>query len=339
MSIAQLQQLPSPESVRAEYPLTPQHRIGEQRKEIQDVITGADPRLLAIVGPCSAYPFDTVRKYADRLARLSEQISERILIVMRTYIQKPRTTVGWPGPLNQPDPLGPIDIPLGTRLCREMEVDVSKKLPIADEMLFMDNGGYFDDVLSYMALGARSAEDMPHRFVASGVEIPVGVKNPTSGDIETGVNGVQAVQASHEFAHGGYQVKTSGNPHAHLLLRGGKDHSNYGPRSIALAHKLLHDPKRGIRNPAIVVDASHDNARNGTGKDPLLQEHVLRDVLLGISQQREEYACVRGFMMESNIKAGSQKISPQMDPEISITDPCLGWEDTERILKDAAEQI
>lgn len=332
-----VQSLPPAEEIVQKYPITPDHRIPERRQMIQNVLAGVDKRLLMIVGPCSAYPFDTVREYADLLARLQEEIEEKILLVLRTYIQKPRTTVGWPGPLNQPDPLQPPDIIRGIHECRRMMCDTALKLPIADEMLFTHNGPYFDDALSYLALGARSAEDMEHRYIASGLDMGVGVKNPTSGDIEIGVNGVQAAQAPHTFAHHKHQVETTGNPYAHLILRGGKSSSNYGPRNIALADKLLKE--RRVLNPAIIVDASHDNSLNGIGKDPLLQEDVLLAVLHGIGRGREEYQTVRGFMMESNIKPGSQKIQPSMDPHISITDPCLGWGDTRRILMSAADQL
>jgi len=340
MSFETITPLPSVEDIAERYPITDEQNITENREAISRVLSGEDSRLLVITGPCSAYPFDTVREYSDRLAALRDEgIREKILLVLRTYIQKPRTTVGWPGPLNQPDPMQGTDIVSGIEQCRSMMCDVGKEHPIADEMLFTHNKDYFGSALSYTALGARSAEDMEHRYIASGVNMPVGVKNSTSGDIEVGVNGVQAVQAPHEFAHHGDHVRSSGNPNAHLILRGGKDSSNYGPRSIAKAHKMMTEKKRGIVNPSIVVDASHDNSRNGTGKDPLLQEHVVNDVVLGITGDREEYEHVRGFMMESNIASGSQKISTTMDPHISITDPCLGWEDTERILRSMAEKL
>ena len=337
MSFKKISNLPSAEDIAERYPATPEHKIAERRTEVANVLEGKDKRLLVITGLCSAFPFDTVREYSDRLARLREEIGEQLCLVLRTYIQKPRTTVGWSGPLNQPNPLGKPNIKKGILQCRAMMCDVAKEHPLADEMLFTHNRDYFGSLLSYVALGARSAEDMEHRYIASGVDMPVGVKNPTSGDIGVGINGVEAVQASHDFAHHGEHVHSSGNPHAHLILRGGKESSNYGPRSIAIANKGLLE--RGVQNPAIIVDASHDNSRNGTGKDPLLQEHVLRDVLLGKTTEREEYQFVRGFMIESNIKGGSQKIRRGMDPSVSITDPCLSWEDTERILRSIADQL
>lgn len=339
MAFTIIKPLPSVEEIAEKYPVTDAHRIPERRRMLSDILAGTDKRLLVITGMCSAFPFDTVREYSDRLARLQEEISEKIQLCLRTYIQKPRTTVGWTGPLNQPDPLLPPDIVRGIHLCRKMMCDVGQQHPLADEMLFTHNEAYFDPVLSYTAIGARSTEDAEHRNIASGIDMPAGMKNPTSGDIEIGVNSVQAAQASHVLSHHRHQVVTSGNPFAHLILRGGKDSSNYGPRSIAKAHKFLTDPKRNIMNPAIIVDASHDNSQNGSGKDPELQEDVVQAVMLGIVRQRPEYQHVRGFMLESNIKSGSQKASATMDPHVSITDPCLGWEDTARILREAAARL
>ncbi len=337
MAFTYISDLPASSKISELYPVTPEHKIDERRAQICSILSGNDERLLLITGLCSAFPFDTVLQYADQLSRLQEEVGKKLCIVLRTFIQKPRTTVGWPGPLNQPDPLCAPDIVKGIHSCRAMMHVVGKQLPLADEMLFTHNEDYFGALLSFTTLGARSAEDMEHRYIASGIDMAVGVKNPTSGDIEVGVNGVEAVQAPHEFAHHGQHVRSSGNSYAHLILRGGKKDSNYGPRSIAEAHTLLHERK--VRNPSILVDASHDNSRHGFVKDPLLQEHVIRDVLFGITSRREEYSFVRGFMMESNMKGGSQKISPTMDPHISITDPCLSWQDTERIVRNIADQL
>lgn len=331
--------LPSAGEIAQQYPVTDAHQIPQRRQMLSNILAGLDKRLLVILGPCSASPFDTVREYSDLLARFQEEVVGTIQFCLRTYIQKPRTTVGWTGPLNQPDPLLPPDIVRGIHLCRQMMCDVGQQHPLADEMLFTHNGPYFDPVLSYTAIGARSAEDAEHRYIASGIDMPVGLKNPTSGDIEIGVNSVQAAQASHTFSYHQQEVRTSGNSDAHLILRGGKDSSNYGPKSIARAHALMTDPKRAIRNPAIIVDASHDNSQNGNGKDPTLQEHVMESVLLGILQQRPEYQHVRGFMMESNILPGSQKIVAGMNPYVSITDPCMGWEETQRILRNLAARL
>lgn len=347
MAITTLKALPSAEQVTSQYPLEAEHDVEARRDTVRSVIErreGQRRRLLLIIGPCSAWPSDAVREYADRLSALQERVSDQVLCVLRTYLQKPRTTVGWPGPLNHPDPLSDPDLARGIIECRRLLHAVGKQLPLADEALFTHNDAHFADLLSYIALGARSAEDMEHRYVASGFDAPVGVKNPTSGDIVVGVNGVESVQASHEFAYHGHHVRTSGNEHAHLILRGGRPPNathavpNYDPTSIARAHKILLERK--VKHPAILVDASHDNSVNGTGKDPTLQTHVARSILSGIRDQREEYEYVVGLMIESFLLHGSQKISPNMNMNgLSITDPCLGWERTERLVLEIADTL
>ena len=327
------------DEVSQQYPVTSEHQIAERRQEVYDVISGEDARLMIVGGPCSAWPFDAVREFADRYTRLQEEVQEKLLLVMRTYIQKPRTTVGWPGPLNQPDPQGSPDIREGVIECRKMMCDVGKQLPLADEMLFTHNRGHFEPLLSYMAVGARSTLDQEHRYVASGMDPALGIKNPTSGDIEEGVQGIQCVQMPHIFELGEWETESSGNPYAHLILRGGKNDSNYSPRSIALAGALLEKAK--VENPAIIVDASHNNSLNGGGKDPTLQEHVLHSVMWGVERRRPEYRNVRGFMMESFLKGGKQsdKTKPLDMEGLSITDACLSWEDTERIIKETADKL
>lgn len=319
-------------------PVLPQHRVEEHREEIQRILDGRDQRLMMIVGPCSAWPMEAVRKYADRLARLQEDVREELLLVLRCYIQKPRTTVGWSGPLNQPDPEKPVDIAKGIHQCSQLMYNVGKQLPLADEMLFTHNDGYFGPRLSYVALGARSGEDMEHRYIASGLDAPVGVKNTTEGNIETGVNGVLAIQHSHTFAYHQNQVRTTGNPYAHLILRGGNDgRPNYDPQALAKATGLMEE--KDILHPAIIVDTSHDNSHNGHGKDPELQEIVVESVMAGIRRDREEYRHVRGFMIESFLLQGSQKNPPFRKDGLSITDPCLGWEQTELLLRETADQL
>lgn len=295
-----------------------------------------------VIGPCSAWPLDCVEQYAERLARVQEDVRERLLLVLRTYIQKPRTTIGWPGPLTQPDPRpsARADINRGIVECRKMLWTTGKLLPLADEMLFTHNGAYFDDLLSYLALGARSSSDQEHRFIASGLDCPIGVKNSVDGNIEVGVDGVQCVQHPHEFPWRGNQVATDGNPLAHLILRGGKSGSNYDPRSMASASKMLRDPKRKIVHPMIVVDASHDNCQNGHGKDPKLQPHVVRTVMSAKRDGIEGYDLVKGFMVESFLQHGAQPISENMRTDgQSITDPCLGWEDSQRLIFSTADAI
>ena len=343
MSLTIEHPLPDAEDILLEYPVTHEHAIDRRREDVRKILDGRDKRLMMLVGPCSAWPFDAVREYADRLERLQEDVRDELLLIMRCYIQKPRTTVGWPGPLNQPNPKGPVNISEGIKQCSALIDDVARRAPLADEMLFTHNADYFVPKLSYLALGARSAEDMEHRYIASGVDVPVGIKNPTSGDIEIGVNGVLSVQAPHVFAYHQNQVRTSGNPYAHLILRGGGGSSNYDPQSIAKADLLMEKlaAEKKIVHPAIMIDASHDNSFNGHGKDPELQSFVVETVMNGIRRNREEYRHVKGFMLESFIKHGKQsEKAEEFDMGgLSITDPCLGWEQTEELIRQTADDL
>jgi len=340
MALIEEADLISPEEVLGQFPSLPDHRIENRRDEIRRILDGRDPvRKLAILGPCSAWPSQAVEDYMGMTADLQEKVKDRVLLVGRTYLQKPRTTVGLPGPLYQPDPQRPVDINEGILQCRKMLSNVARRIGCADEMLFTHNGPYFDDLIAYLAIGARSTENSEHRFIASGLEMPVGIKNSTGGSIELGVNSVISAQAEHRFAYRGKQVHSTGNPYAHLILRGGGGRSNYDPESIALADKLMRGKK--IANPAVIVDASHDNSLNGSGKDPTLQEMVVQTVLLGITNKRKEYEIIKGFMLESFIKEGKQdEKGPNYDMGgLSITDPCMGWERTERLVRQTADTI
>ncbi len=328
--------LPTPEELQSLHPVTEEHSIDAHRREIECVLSRQDSRLLVVAGPCSAFPFSTVDEYADRFAGLREELSEKLLLVQRVYIQKPRTIGGWTGPSTFPDPEKGADIRQGILSCREMMCDIAMRNPIYDEMLHIENHDSIAPVLSGVAVGARSTEDADHRSVASGAGMPVGMKNPTSGNIEIGVNSVRAAQMQRDFPYKGKHLRTKGNPYAHLILRGGTDGPNYSPHDIAQADKLL---RAHAQNPAMIIDASHDNSLNGHGKDPTLQEFVLRSVMDGIVAQRNEYEHVAGFMLESNIKGGKQGVSNEMDPHVSITDACLSWEDTERILREVAGRL
>ncbi len=343
MAIQTIQALPSVEEISEAIPVKPSHRIPEHRAAVQRIIEGGDPRKLAIVGPCSAYPVEAVEAYAEKLARLQEQLHDQILIVMRCYTQKPRTTTGWTGIMQEPDPLeGKKDLVKGIWTARRMMSNVADILPIADEMLYSENAPYCEPLLTYIAVGARSTEDQEHRQLASGLDLPVGMKNTTSGSIEIGVNGVVAAQAQHEFPYRGLHVRTSGNPHAHLILRGGNDGPNYDPHSIATADRLLQEQVRKgtIKNPAILIDASHDNAMNGSGKDPELQSDVVHAVLRCLLRGRKEYQRIVGFMIEGYEKSGKQSIKEGMDMEgLSITDGCLDWKQTEVLLKEMADLL
>lgn len=327
--------LPSAASVLERHPILPAHKVAEHRAAIARILRGEDRRKLAIIGPCSAWPMDAVREYADRLARLQEEVAGELLLVLRTYVQKPRTAVGWAGPLNQPDPAGDPDIDAGIEQCSRLMHDVGQQLPLADEMLFTHNDDYFSGRISYLAIGARSGEDMEHRYVASGMDMPVGIKNTTGGDIQVGVNGVKSVQSPHVFAHHQSQVRSSGNPDAHLILRGGGGRANYDPQSIARARKLLAEQ---TKQPAVIIDASHDNSANNQGKDPRLQHVVVASVMEGVRRRFADYEVVKGFMIESFIKPGKQPDKGPFDlGGLSITDPCLGWEETEELVRRMAE--
>ena len=328
------------------FPIYPEHQqfIGGNRREIEAILAGRDKRLIMIAGPCSMgpdisgenNPLNADYEYADRLAALQEEVEEEIKLVMRCYTQKPRTTTGWKGLIYQPNPLKPVDMRQGTLSCARAMHRLSKQVPLADEMLNVSNADVFDPFLSWVAVGARSAEDQPHREVVSGKDLPVGLKNPTSGDITIGVNNVVAAQNPHVFPQDGYQVTSSGNPFAHLVLRGGTNGSNYGAQAVGLATKLMLDKK--VQNPAIIVDASHANSQGMNGKDPRLQDGVVASVMTGMKYNADGYQYVRGFMLESHIKEGKQSDKgPVFEPGLSITDACRGWEGTERLILKLAE--
>lgn len=344
MTYQRINPLPLVEDVLGRFPSLPElHRVQEHRADVRRVLSGEDPRLLMVVGPCSAWPSDAVKEYADRLARLRERIRERVEVVMRCYLQKPRTSEGWPGPLIQPDPLAEPDIVKGIWSCRELMHRVGMQLPLTDEMLYIGDDPYFADLLTSVALGARSSADQQHRDVASGLlslddDCPVGVKHPVEGSIEVGIDGVQRTQHPQHLPHGGWHVRTEGNRFAHLILRGSPAGPNYDPQSLARAAKLMREPKRDIRNPAIIVDASHGNCGNGHGKDHTLQKHVVQTVLHARESGLEGYELVRGCMVESFIVGGRQDISAAMRRDgQSITDPCLSLEDTEALLLQTAD--
>ena len=261
---------------------------------------------------------------------------------MRVYIQKPRTTKGWTGPVNQPHPLEAPDIEAGARYCRKMMVDVIEMgLPIADEALFTHNARGFLEMLSWVAIGARSTEDQEHRIFASAIDCPVGMKNPTSGMVEIGVNSIVAAQYPHTAVFDGHQGETSGNPYAHLILRGGASGPNYHIEHILEAKRAME--KHQVTNPSIIIDASHDNCRIAGEKTLERQIQVVHEVMSNLRDFPELKHIVKGFMIESFLKPGNQKLDPN-NPDavdlggLSITDPCLGWEQTEKLLMELVEK-
>ena len=343
MNITIIKKLPSVEDIIERFPLSESgHRkINRDRNEIKNILEGKDSRFLVIVGPCSAWPMEAVLEYAHKLKNLEEKLKDHIKIVMRVYIQKPRTTKGWTGPINQPDPLKKANIENGIYYAREMMVKVVELgLPIADEVLFTHNAKSFQELLSWVAIGARSTEDQEHRIFASALGCAVGLKNPTYGSIDIGVNSVVAAQHPHIAILDGHEVQTHGNPYAHLVLRGGQQGTNYSKEHIKIAEKEME--KHGIQNPAIIVDASHDNCKVDGKKFHRQQIKVVREVLETMKNENELRKVVKGFMIESFIKEGNQKIDPTHPENIdlgglSLTDPCLDWEQTEELLLELNE--
>lgn len=340
-----MKKLPTAAELTRRHPLSElaRERIRRDREEIRAILDGRDARLLMIVGPCSAWPDEAVCRYAERLKALEPRVRDQLKLVLRTYVQKPRTSRGWTGPINQPDPFGVPDIEAGMDYCRSMMVRIVEMgLPIADEALFTHNSQGFLELLSWIAIGARSSEDPEHRIWASASDAPVGLKNPTSGCIGVGSNSVLAAQSPHTAVFDGFQVETGGNPYAHLVLRGGVEGPNYHLNDLYLARRCLRD--RGVRNPAVVIDASHDNSRIDGRKEPEAQEDVLREVLANLRVRDDLRGFVRGFLVESFLKAGRQEVEA-CRPEtidlggLSITDPCLSWERTEALLLDVAGEL
>ena len=309
-------------------------------REISDIFTGADNRLLLIIGPCSADKEDSVLDYICRLAKLQEQVKDKILFIPRVYTNKPRTTGdGYKGMVHQPDPMEKPDMLQGIIAIRKLHTRVISETGFfcADEMLYPDNYKYLSDVLSYVAVGARSVENQQHRLVSSGINVPVGMKNPTSGDYSVMLNSITAAQHSHTFIYDGWEVKSAGNPLSHAILRGsvdknGKTHPNYHYEDLA---RLCEEyGKKELKNPAVIIDANHSNS----GKQYLEQVRICKEVLHSCRHSEDIKNMVKGFMIESYIEDGCQKVEEGIYGK-SITDPCLGWEKTERLILDMADLL
>ena len=312
-------------------------RVAQDRKEIKEILAGNDGRLLIIVGPCSAWPEEAVRVYAEQLAELAKLYKEDIKIVMRVYTQKPRTIIGWAGVALQPDPFELPDINKGTIYVRKMMREIIEMgLPIADEVLFTNLFEYRSDMLSWAAIGARSSEDQEHRAFASEMPFAVGIKNPTSGNIQIGVNGVASAQNSHVFVRRDKQVVSIGNEYAHIVLRGGVEGSNYSMKHLKRVDELY--KKHDIYNPAIIVDASHDNTRIDDAKDYMRQSRTVMSVLQSCKKNKDIHKLVKGFLIESFIKGGSQDIDIVNNKDVdlgglSITDACIGINETRLLIE------
>ena len=332
--------LPSPQELMEDYPISPASKILKQKRdeEIKNIITGKDDRFLLIIGPCSSDNEPAVLDYVSRLAKVQEKIKDKIFVVPRLYTNKPRTIgVGYKGMLHQPSPEGEEDMLGGIIAIRKMNVRVIEETGLtgAEEILYPEVFRYLSDLLSYAAVGARSSEDQVHRMIASGVGIPVGMKNPTSGDLSVMLNSVAAAQHSQEFLFRGWEVRTKGNDMAHAILRGyvdpfGNSLPNYHYEVLNSVIKMY--AERNLKNPAIIVDANHANS----GKKYLEQIRISKDVINSCKLSPDISKIVKGLMIESYIEDGCQGVHDGVYGK-SITDPCLGWEKTERLLLDLAD--
>ncbi len=334
--------LPTPAQIRSQYPISEKIRqLKEQRdQEIQDVFTGKSQKFLAIIGPCSADNENAVCDYVNRLRKVQDKIADKVLIIPRVYTNKPRTTgEGYKGMVHQPDPEKKPDMLTGILAIRKMHMRVIEEsgFTCADEMLYPENYRYLSDILSYVAVGARSVEDQQHRLTVSGMDVPAGMKNPTSGDISVMLNSVVAAQAGHDFIYRGWEVKTSGNPLAHAILRGavnkhGESIPNYHYEDLQLL--LEKYSKRNLKNPAVIVDVNHSNSN----KQYEQQIRITKEVLHSRKASPDLQELVKGVMIESYIVGGNQKIGGDHIYGKSITDPCLGWEESEQLLYDIAQE-
>ncbi|MEL7652506.1 MAG: 3-deoxy-7-phosphoheptulonate synthase [Stutzerimonas stutzeri] len=331
------QPLPSPAVLRQRLPLSDAlaARIRNDRNAIRAVLDGHDPRLLVVVGPCSLHDPVAALEYAERLAALVHEVSDQLLLVMRTYVEKPRTTVGWKGLVYDPHLDGSGNMAEGLHLSRRLMLDILETgLPIASELLQPLAAGYFDDLLGWAAIGARTSESQIHRELVSGLDLPVGFKNGTDGSLGIACDAMRSAEHPHqhfgidELGHPAL-LQTHGNPDTHLVLRGGHGAPNYDAASVAAARAAL--AQQGIA-PRIMVDCSHANS----GKNPLRQPAVLESV---ISQRLAGDASLRGVMLESHLFDGCQPLSGELRYGVSITDGCLGWSGTEQLLREAAERL
>ncbi len=310
----------------------------QRDKTLKDIIAGRDARLMLIIGPCSAHDPDAVVEYVSRLGKIQERVQDKIVLVPRIYTNKPRTKgVGYKGIFSQPDPDKDPNIQKGIYELRKMHIHAVEcsGLTAADEMLYPENYAYVEDLLSYVAVGARSVEDQQHRLVCSGIDIPVGMKNPMSGSLLSQINSIYATQSSQVFKYHQFQVKTSGNEYAHAVLRGsedknGKSCSNYHYEDLMELIELYQGA--ALKNPAVIIDSNHSNS----GKRYKEQIRIVNDVLLSASYEPEIKKVLKGFMIESYLVEGAQKTNTVFGQ--SITDPCIGWEDTENLIYTVAEK-
>lgn len=334
--------LPIPQEVKKEFPLTERMLKvkGERDAEIRAVFEGTSDKFILVIGPCSADHSEPVLEYISRLRKVADEVSDKIIMIPRIYTNKPRTTgKGYKGMLHQPDPDAKPDMYKGIIAIRELHRAALKDYDFtcADEMLYPENYRYLSDLLSYVAVGARSVENQQHRLTASGISAPVGMKNPTGGDFGVMMNSILAAQSSHTFLYRGWEVTSSGNPYAHAILRGyvdfaGRNVSNYHYEDLLRVNELY--ANSNLENPSVIVDTNHNNS----GKQYLEQIRIAKDVVYSRNQNPDIKRLVKGLMIESYIEDGAQGIGEHIFGK-SITDPCLGWEKTEKLIYDLAEKL
>ena len=334
--------LPDPEEVKREFPLTERMKQAKRERDeiIREVFDGSSDKFILIIGPCSADHSEPVLEYISRLRRIQEQVSDKIILIPRIYTNKPRTTgQGYKGMLHQPDPDAQPDMYKGIVAIRELHMAALRDygFSCADEMLYPENHQYLSDLLSYVAVGARSVENQQHRLTASGVEVPVGMKNPTGGDLGVMMNSIVAAQSGHTFIYRGWEVTSEGNSYAHAILRGyvdysGRSISNYHYEDLLRVEELYE--KSNLSNPSVIVDTNHNNS----GKCYLEQIRIAKDIVHSRTQNTDIKRLVKGLMIESYIEDGAQGAGEHVFGK-SITDPCLGWEKTEKLIFDIAEKL
>ncbi len=335
--------LPIPKEIKEQFPVTPDVlRTRKKRiKELENIFSGKSDKLILVIGPCSADSEDSVLDYIYRLRTVAEKVKDKLVIVPRIYTNKPRTTgQGYKGMLHQPDPNASPDMLKGIIAIRKLHMRAisETELGCADEMLYPENYRYLSDLLTYVAVGARSVENQQHRLTASGLSVPVGMKNPTSGDITVMMNSIKAAQSAHTFCYRGWEVESLGNPFAHAILRGyvdkqGKSHPNYHFEDLFHLYETY--SASGLANPAVIIDTNHSNS----DKNYLEQIRISKEILGSCRYSKEIKGIVKGLMIESYIEDGCQSISDHEVYGKSITDPCLGWEKTERLIYDIADML
>ncbi len=334
--------LPIPQQIKRRYPLTPElEAIRDQRaKELKDIFTGKSNKFVLVIGPCSADNREAVLEYISRLRTVQTEVKDKLFIIPRIYTNKPRTTGdGYKGMLHQPDPDETPDMLKGIVAIRDLHMSALRDygFTCADEMLYPDNYRYLSDILAYVAVGARSVENQQHRLTASGIEVPVGMKNPTSGDLSIMMNSITAAQHKHTFIYRGWEVTSDGNPLAHAIMRGyidyaGKSVSNYHYEDLAKLADIY--AESGLCNPAAIVDTNHANS----GKRYLEQIRIAKDVVYSCNHNKDIRNMVKGLMIESYIEDGAQKIGEHVFGK-SITDPCLGWEKSKELIYTIADTL